>query len=211
MSKGTPSSVISTGLFLFVISTKRSARRNLFPELEGSCGIGDMFLRDRFSSPMARIALAKSHSEHTIRLPMQLPPSGIAVGACSSKSPSTPDSANLMIISNIVNYPVLGGISLPPPHIEQIGILFIVSDFVNSPVLGDLPEGPGDKRNFPCHSAQRLPPCHFEGAFPLPFRPSANLREGAKRIEKSVLSVASVLLSPHFIVARGATRIAGGL
>ena len=170
-----------------------------------------MFLRDRSCSPMARIALAKSHSEHTIRLPMQLPPSGIAVGACSSKSPSTPDSANLMIISNIVNCPVLGGINLPPPHIEQIGILFIVSDFVNSPVLGDLHEGPGDKRNFPCHSAQGLPPCHFEGAFPLPFRPSANLREGAKRIEKSVLSVASVLLSPHFIVARGATRIAGGL
>ena len=129
----------------------------------------------------------------------------------SRKSPSTPDSANLMIISNIVNCPVLGGINLPPPHIEQIGILFIVSDFVNSPVLGDLHEGPGDKRNFPCHSAQRLPPCHSEGAFPLPFRPSANLREGAKRIEKSVLSVASVLLSPHFIVARGATRIAGGL
>ena len=164
MSKGTPSSVISTKLFLFVISSERSESRNLFPELEGSCGIGDMFLRDRFSSPMARIALAKSHSEHTIRLPMQLPPSGIAVGACSSKSPSTPDSANLMIISNIVNYPVLGGISLPPPHIEQIGILFIVSDFVNSPVLGDLHEGPGDKRHFPCHSDQ---------VFPLSFRPSA--------------------------------------
>ena len=184
---------------------------------------------------MARIALAKSHSEHTIRLPMQLPSPVIsterppchfegaqrfeksvlsvasALHLPSSKSPSTPDSANLMIISNIVNCPVLGGINLPPPHIEQIGILFIVSDFVNSPVLGDLHEGPGDKRNFPCHSAQRLPPCHSEGAFPLPFRPSANLREGAKRIEKSVLSVASVLLSPHFIVARGATRIAGGL
>ena len=35
------------------------------------CGIGDMFLRDRFSSPVARIALAKSRSEHTIRQPLQ--------------------------------------------------------------------------------------------------------------------------------------------
>ena len=71
---------------------------------------------------------------------MQLPPSGIAVGACSSKSPSTPDSANLMIISNIVNYPVLGGINLTPPHIGQIATLFIVSDLVNYPVRGDLHE-----------------------------------------------------------------------
>ena len=45
-----------------------------------------------------------------------------------------------MIISNIVNCPVLGGINLMSPYIEQIGILFIVSNFVNSPVRGDLHE-----------------------------------------------------------------------
>ena len=44
-----------------------------YQRCKGSCGIGGVFLRDRFSSPMARIALAKSRSEHTIRLPKQLP------------------------------------------------------------------------------------------------------------------------------------------
>ena len=37
-------------------------------------------------------------------------------GRSSSNSPSLPDSANLMIISNIANCPVLGGINLCPPH-----------------------------------------------------------------------------------------------
>ena len=116
--------------------------------------------------------------------------------ACSSKSPSTPDSANLMIISNIVNYPVIGGINLPPPHMEQIGILFIVSDLVNYPVRGDLHEGPVtsaastchhfDQGTFLCYSHQSISlsfrpsalHCHFERAFPCHF-------DQAKRAEKS--------------------------
>ena len=99
--------------------------------------------------PFSGTALARLRSYCACKVPFRTlrPPAFAAASlchssrACSSKSPSTPDSANLMIISNIVNYPVLGGINLPPPHMEQIGILFIVSDFVNSPVRGDLHEG----------------------------------------------------------------------
>ena len=99
-----------------------------------------MFLRDRF---LARLWLV---------LRLQSPIRNGQLGcirsaflchssrACSSNSPSTQDSANEMIISNIVNCPVLGGINLMSPYIEQIGILFIVSNFVNSPVRGDLHE-----------------------------------------------------------------------
>ena len=114
----------------------------------------------------------------------------------SSKSPSTPDSANVMIISNIVNYTVLGGINLTPPHIGQIATLFIVSDLVNYPVRGDLHEGPVtsaastchhfDQGTFLCYSHQSISlsfrlsalHCHFERAFPCHF-------DQAKRAEKS--------------------------
>ena len=44
-----------------------------YQRCKGSCGIGGVFLRDRSCSPMARIALAKSHSELSARLPLQLP------------------------------------------------------------------------------------------------------------------------------------------
>ena len=59
----------------------------------------------------------------------------------SRKSPSTPDSANLMIISNIVNCPVLGGINLSPPYIGHFTTSFIASKLLNYSVRGDLHEG----------------------------------------------------------------------
>ena len=126
---------------------------------------------------------------------------------CSSKSRSTPLSANLMIISNIVNYPVLGGINLTPPHIGQIATLFIVSDLVNYPVRGDLHEGPVtsaastchhfDQGTFLCYSHQSISlsfrlsalHCHFERAFPCHFdqaKPSLCHFERAQRVEKSI-------------------------
>ena len=62
-----------------------------------------------------------------------------AVGA-SCKSPSTPYSANLMIISNIANYPVLGGIKLVPPSTPLKGNTLIFDELAISAVAGELHE-----------------------------------------------------------------------
>ena len=69
-----------------VISRERSESRNLFPELGGRCGSGEECFRDSFSSPLARIALAKSRSEPSARLPLQLPPSVISTERSESRN-----------------------------------------------------------------------------------------------------------------------------
>ena len=59
----------------------------------------------------------------------------------SSKSPSTPDSTNLLIISNIVNYPVLGHINLCPPATSLKGNTLIFDALAFSAVEGEFHEG----------------------------------------------------------------------